>query len=75
MEGDFAGDSFDIEKEGGGETNYSPAVDGVISIPCIDRLLQLSGGEGMFSNESPIETGDTCATVNEGMGVDGIQGV
>ena len=29
----------------------------------------------MLSDESPIETGDTCATVNEGAGVDGFQSV
>ena len=29
----------------------------------------------MLSDESPIETGDTCATVNEGLGVDSFQGV
>ena len=39
MEGDLSGDTFDIEKEGGGEVNYSFAVNGVIGVPCIDRLL------------------------------------
>ena len=39
MEGDFVGDSFDVEEEGGGEANYSLAVNGVISVPRIDRFL------------------------------------
>ena len=29
----------------------------------------------MFSDESPVKTGDACAAVNEGTGVDGFQGV
>ena len=29
----------------------------------------------MFPDEPPVETRDTCATVNEGAGVDGFQGV
>ena len=39
MEDDFAGDSFDVEKEGGGEMNYSLAVNGVIGVLRIDRVL------------------------------------
>ena len=75
MEGDFPGDAFNIEEEGGGETNYSFAVNGVVGISCVDGFLQPSSGEGMFSDESPVETGDACTTVNEGAGVDGFQGV
>ena len=29
----------------------------------------------MFSYKTPIETGNACAAVNEGMGVDSFQGV
>ena len=29
----------------------------------------------MFSDESPVEAGDACTTVNEGAGVDDFQGV
>ena len=29
----------------------------------------------MFPDESPVETGDACATVNEGVGVNGFQGL
>ena len=75
MEGDFAGNPFNIEEESGSEANHSFAVNGVVSISCIDRLLQPSGGEGMFPNEPLVETGDACAAVNEGMGVDSFQGV
>ena len=75
MEADLLSDTLNIEEEGGGEANYSFAVNGVISISCVDGLLQLCGGEGMFPDESPVETGDACAAVNEGTGVDGFQDV
>ena len=39
MEGDFSGDSFNVEEEGGSEANYSFAVDGVIGVPHIDGFL------------------------------------
>ena len=39
MEGDFSGDALDIEEEGGGEADYSFAIDGVISVPHIDGFL------------------------------------
>ena len=29
----------------------------------------------MFPDKPPVETGDACATVNKGAGVDGFQGV
>ena len=44
MEGDFPGDALNIEEEGGGETNYSLAVNGVVGISCIDGFLQSSSG-------------------------------
>ena len=75
MEGDFLGDTLDVKEEGGSEANYSFAVDGVIGVPRVDRLLQPRGGEGVFPDESPVETGDACAAVNESMGVDSFQGV
>ena len=39
--------TFDIEKEGRGEADYPFAIDGVVSISCIDRFLQSHGGEGV----------------------------
>ena len=39
MEGDLPSDSFNVEKEGGGEADYSLAVDGVVGIPGIDWFL------------------------------------
>ena len=73
MEGDFPGNSLNIEEEGGGEADYSLAVNGVISIPGIDWFLQPGGGEGVFPDKSPIEGGDACATINKGTGVDDFQ--
>ena len=35
----FSGDPFDVEEEGGGEADYSFAVDGVVGISCIDGFL------------------------------------
>ena len=39
MEGDFSGNSFDVEEEGGGEVNYSFAVNGVIGVSRVDGFL------------------------------------
>ena len=39
MEGDLSGDTLDVEEEGGGEANYSLAVNGVIGVPCVDGFL------------------------------------
>ena len=75
MEDDLLGNTFDVEKEGGGETNHSFTVDRVIGVPCIDRFLQPCGGKGVFPNKSPVEAGDACTTVKEGTGVDSFQGV
>ena len=75
MEGNLLSDTFVIEEECGGETDHSFAIDGVVSVPCIDWLLQLAGREGMLSNKPLVEAGDACTAVYEGMGVDGFQGV
>ena len=75
MEGDFPGDALDVKEESGGEADHSLAVDGIISVSCVDRLFQPCGGEGMFPNEPPVEAGDAGAAVNEGAGVNGFQGV
>ena len=39
MEGDLSGNTFDVEEEGGGEVNYSLAVNGVIGVPRVDGFL------------------------------------
>ena len=39
MEGDLSGDAFDIEEEGGGEADYSFAIDGVVGVPRVDGFL------------------------------------
>ena len=53
MEGDLLDDSFNVEEEGGGETDYSLSVNGVIGVSCIDWFLQPGDREGMFPNKSP----------------------
>ena len=75
VKGDLPSNSFNIEEEGGGEVDYSLAVNGVVGISGIDWFLQPGGGEGMFSDKSPIKAGDACATVNKSMCVDGFQGL
>ena len=75
MEGDLLNDSFDVEEEGGGEMDYSFTVNGVIGVSGVDWFFQPGSGKGMFSDKSPIEAGDACATVNKGTGVDSFQGV
>ena len=75
MEGDLPSDTFDVEKEGGSEVDYPFAIDRVIGVSCINRFLQLHGGEGMFSDKPPVKAGDASAAINEGTGVDSFQGV
>ena len=75
MEGNLPSDAFNVEEKGRGEADYSFAIDGVVSVPCVDQFLQPNGGEGVFSNKPPIEAGDACTTIYEGTGVDGFQGV
>ena len=70
MEGNLPGNTFNVEKEGRGEADYPFAVNGVVGISCVDRFLQLCGGEGVFPDKSPVKAGDACSTVNKGAGVD-----
>ena len=71
MEGNLPSDALDIEEKSGGETDYSLAIDGVVSVSRVDWFLQPGGGEGMFSNKPSVEAGDACTTVYKGTGVDG----
>ena len=69
MEGGLLGDTFDVKKEGRGEVDYPFAINGVVSVSCIDRFLQSCGGEGLFPDKSPVKARDACAAINKGMGV------
>ena len=75
MESDFLGNTLNVEKESGGEVDYSLAIDGVISVSCVDGFLQPCSRKRMFSDKPPIKAGDTCATINECASVNGFQGV
>ena len=75
MEGDFPGNTFDVEKEGRGGVDYPFAINGVVGVSCVDRFLQSCDGEGVFLDKSPVKAGDACATINKGTSVDGFQGV
>ena len=75
MEGDFPSNPFDVEEEGGGEADYSFAINGVISVSGVYWFFQPGSGKGMFSDKPPIKAGDACATINKGAGVNSFQGV
>ena len=66
MEGNLPSNTFNVEEEGGGEMDHSLAIDGVVSVPCVDWFLQPGSREGMLSNKPPVEAGDACTTVYEG---------
>ena len=73
MEGDFPSDPFDVEEEGGGEADYTFAINGVIGVSEVDWFFQSGSGKGMSPYKPPIEAGDACATINKGTGVDSFQ--
>ena len=75
MKGDFSSDPFNVEEEGGGEADYSFAINGVIGVSGVDWFFQSGSGEGISSDKPPIKAGDACAAINKGAGVDGFQGV
>ena len=67
----MAGYPSDIEEQGSGEPDYSFGIDRVIRVPGLDRGFQALGRKFVFPNESPVDAGDACSTVNEGSGVNG----
>ena len=75
MEGDSSGYPSNIKEQGGGELDYSLGIDGVIHIPCLDQGFQVLGRKFVFPNESPVDAGDACSTVNEGFGFNGFHHV
>ena len=75
MEGDSSGYSSDVEEQGGGESDYSLGVNGVVHISGLDRGFQTLCREFVFSDKPPVDAKDTCPTVYEGLGVNGFHHV
>ena len=60
----MAGYSSNVEEQGGGKPDYSFGVDGVVRVSGLDGFLETFGGDSLFSDEPPVDAGDTCPTVN-----------
>ena len=67
--------SSDVEEQGGGKPDYSFRVDGVVRVSGLDRFLEVPGGDPLFSDESPVDAGDTCSAVNQSSGFNGFHRV
>ena len=75
MEGDSSGDSPDVKEQGGGEPDYPFGVNRVVRVSGLDQGFQTLGGDPLFSDKSPVDTGDACSTVDKGSGVNGFHRV
>ena len=76
MEGDLPSDTFDVEKEGGGEADYPLLlIELSVFLAYVNRFLQSRGGKGMFSDKPPVNAGDASAAINKGVSVNSFQGV
>ena len=47
MEGDSSGNYSKVKEQGGGESDYSFGIDGVIHVLCLNWVLQALGGESL----------------------------
>ena len=65
----------DVEEQGGGEPDYSFRVDGVVRVPGLDWVFQALGRDSLFPDKPPINTGNTCPTVDKGSGFNGFHRV
>ena len=75
IKGNSAGYSSNVEEQGGGEPDHSFGIDRVIRISCLHRGFQALGRKFMFPDKLPIDTGDACSAVNEGLGINGFHHV
>ena len=71
----FMEDSFDVGEEGTGIFNVALFVRRSISVSRGDRVLEFQDREVVSFNEVIVDTRNISATVNEGIGVNGFQGV
>ena len=69
------GYSSDIEEQGGGKPDYSLGVDGVVRVSGLDGFLEAFGGDPLFSDKPPVDAGDACSAVNQGLGLNGFHRV
>lgn len=75
MKGDFLGDFPDIQEEGGGEEDVAFSVGRLVDISDSDGDGEAVSREVVPSDESPVDAGDFCTTVDEGGGFDDFERV
>ena len=69
MEEMLLSNSFNVGKQGTGETDFSIFVQGLIDVVDLDRVIEFHSGEGVFSHKLPVNAGDVCTTVDKSSGV------
>ena len=75
VEGGLASYSSNIEEQGGGKPDYSFRVNGVVRVSGLNGFLEALGGDSLFSNEPPVDAGDTRSTIDQGSGFNGFHRV
>ena len=71
----FLCDTFDVGKEGAGEVDFPIFIGDLINIPYFDGDIKFCSGERVFSDKLPVNAGDVCTTVDQGVSVDDFQDV
>ena len=71
----MAGYSSNVEEEGGGELDHSFRVVQVVRISGLNRGFQVLGGDSLFPDETPVDAGDACSTVDKGSSFNGFHHV
>ena len=71
MEGFEAGYLFHLDIEGAREANIASFVGHLVCVSYWYRYAESGGRELVFLYEVPVDAGNVCTAVNEGMRVDG----
>ena len=71
----FLHNTLYVGKKGAGKVDFPIFVQGLVNISYFDGNIKFHGGEGVFSNKLPVDAGDVCTTVNQGMSVNNFQHV
>ena len=69
------GYSSNIEEQGGSEPDYSFRVNRVVCVLGLDRGFQALGGDSLFPDKPPVDTGDACSAVDKGTSFNGFHRV
>ena len=75
MEEMFLCNDFDVGKESASKADFLIFVGGLVDISYFDGDVKLCSGEGIFSDELPVDAGDVSTTVNQGVSVNDFQRV